>query len=407
MYDVVALGELLIDFIQNDTSAAGNPVFEANPGGAPCNVLAMLAGLGYRTAFIGKVGEDYFGRMLGKTIVETGISDEGLVYDPAVNTTLALVHTLADGDRDFSFYRKPGADIMLTENEVNKTLIEECRIFHFGTLSLTNEPAAAATRAAVACAKAAGKRVSFDPNYRKPLWESEQQAREAVWYGIRCCDILKIADNEIRWLTGCEDYDDAVREIRKQSDVKLINVTLGREGSLAYYMDSKVYGKPFLSGGTVDTTGAGDTFCACVLGYVLAHGLEHLTKETLGAMLSFANAAASIITTRKGAIRSMPAKEEVEALLLKSGAQNDAPQSVKMCYVLLDASDKVKDFVNDMSRIEGDTLLYAGRYVVDAKSIMGIFSLRLSEPLKLVIESWKEEYAPVIEKYLYGNVQAF
>lgn len=137
MYDVVAMGELLIDFIQKGNTE-GNMVFEANPGGAPCNVLAMLARLGYQTAFIGKVGDDYFGRMLGETIKKTGIGDEGLLYDPNVNTTLALVHTLKDGDRDFSFYRKPGADIMLTENEVNKRLIESCRIFHFGSLSLTS-----------------------------------------------------------------------------------------------------------------------------------------------------------------------------------------------------------------------------------------------------------------------------
>lgn len=399
MFDVVALGELLVDFIQNGSSAAGNPVFEANPGGAPCNVLAMLSRLGYKTAFIGKVGDDYFGRMLGETVKETGISDEGIIHDRNVNTTLALVHTLADGDRDFSFYRRPGADIMLAENEVNRKLIEECRIFHFGSLSLTDEPAATATKASVAHAKSMGKLLSFDPNLREPLWESDGRAREAVWYGIEECDILKIADNEIKWLTGREDYDEGVQEIRKRSDAKLINVTLGNEGSLAYYSSMKVYGKPFLSDRTVDTTGAGDTFCACVLGFVLEHGMDNLAEDDLERMLLFANAAASIVTTRKGAVRSMPAKEEVNALITKGGQIRDEIQ-FKSFDVMLRSVDRVKDFVNDMLRIEGNVYLSVGKYVIDAKSIMGIFSLELSKPLKLEIENWKDEYAVILEKYL-------
>ena len=238
-FDVIALGELLIDMTDNGSSSQGNTLFEANPGGAPCNVLAMLARLGYQTAFIGKVGDDSFGRMLRQTIRETGIADEGLLYDKKVNTTLALVHTLADGDRDFSFYRKPGADIMLTESEVNKKLIDECRIFHFGSLSLTDEPAAAATKEAVAYAKRMGKLISFDPNLREPLWESEEQSQKAIWYGIEQCDVLKIADNEIKWLTGMDDYDEGVRVIKERSNVKLVNVTLGNQGSRAFYKDKK------------------------------------------------------------------------------------------------------------------------------------------------------------------------
>lgn len=315
MYDVVALGELLIDFIQNGSGPNGNPMFEANPGGAPCNVLAMLAQLGYRTSFIGKVGDDSFGRMLGSAVRESGISDEGVIYDKKVNTTLALVHTLAGGDRDFSFYRKPGADIMLEEKEINKNLVEECRIFHFGSLSLTDEPAASATKTAVALAKNAGKLVSFDPNLREPLWENLEQARTAIWYGIGECDILKIADNEIKWLTGTEDYDEGVKVIKERTNAKMINVTLGKNGSLAYYDVRKVFGKPFLNDNTVDTTGAGDTFCASVLGFVLEHGLKGLKEAELERMLLFANAAASIVTTRKGAMRSMPAKEEIDALV--------------------------------------------------------------------------------------------
>ncbi len=401
MYDVVALGELLIDFMQKGSSDNENPVFEANPGGAPCNVLAMLAGLGYQTAFIGKVGEDSFGRMLGKTIQETGISAEGLVYDQNVNTTLAFVHSLAGGDRDFSFYRSPGADIMLTEHEVSKKLIEQCRIFHFGSLSLTNEPAESATKSAVAFAKNAGKLISFDPNYREPLWEKEEQAKEAVWYGIGECDILKIADNEIKWLTGLENYDEGVQIIKARSRAKLINVTLGSQGSLAYYLDCKVCGKPFLSDKTIDTTGAGDTFCAGVLRFVLEHGLDRLKESDLEEMLLFANAAASIVTTRKGALRSMPDKREIENLIWGSRKNQQEHKDVKTFPVMLRSVDKVKAFVDDMSQIQGDVLLSVGKYVIDAKSIMGIFSLDLSNPLQLDIEDWKEEYAAVVEKYLY------
>ncbi len=401
MYDVVALGELLVDFIQNGSSEKGSPIFEANPGGAPCNVLAMLSRLGYSTAFIGKVGEDYFGRMLGKTIRETGISDEGILYDRNVNTTLALVHTLPGGDRDFSFYRKPGADIMLTDEEVNRKLIDECRVFHFGSLSLTNEPAATATKAAVAYAKNAGKLISFDPNLREPLWEDDEQAKEAIWYGIGECDVLKIADNEIKWLTGKEDYDEGVQMIRERSDIKLVNVTLGNEGSFAYYGNQKIYGRPFLSDRTIDTTGAGDTFCACVIGFLLEHGLDSLAEADLEEMLSFSNAAASIVTTRKGAIRSMPDREEVGTLLVNYGKEQGELKTAKSFDILLGSVDKVKAFVNDMSKIEGDVLLCVGKYVIDAKSIMGIFSLELSKPLRLEIEDWKEDYAAVIERYLH------
>lgn len=315
MYDVVALGELLIDFIQNGYSSQGNPVFEANPGGAPCNVLAILSRLGYRTAFIGKVGDDNFGKMLGNTIRKIGISDEGLQYDKNHATTLAMVHTLEDGDRDFSFYREAGADIMLTEKEVSRGMIDQCRIFHFGSLSLTNEPCLSATKLAVVYARQSGKIISFDPNFRQPLWESDKQAKEAIRYGLKECDILKIADNEIRWLTGTENYDEGVQIIRDWSSAKLINVTLGKEGSIAYYQDKKVFGKPFISDHTVDTTGAGDTFCGCILGFVLEHGLEQLTKYDLEQMLAFANAAASIVTTKKGALCSMPNRKEIEALI--------------------------------------------------------------------------------------------
>ena len=197
-YDVVALGELLIDFTENGLSEQGNPLLEANPGGAPCNVLSMLQKLGDHTAFIGKVGNDMFGKMLKERTEGVGINMSGLVMDEQVRTTLAFVHTYPDGDRDFSFYRDPGADMMLTEEEIPEELILETRIFHFGTLSMTHENVRRATKKAVAIAKQAGAIISFDPNIREPLWNSMDEAREQVLYGLGQCHILKISDNEIQ-----------------------------------------------------------------------------------------------------------------------------------------------------------------------------------------------------------------
>ena len=313
--DVVALGELLIDFTENGISSQGNPLFEANPGGAPCNVLAMLTKLGHKTAFIGKVGNDFFGKQLEDAIKEIGINVTGLRKDDKVHTTLALVHTYPDGDRDFSFYRDPGADMMLTEEEIPEELILETRIFHFGTLSMTHEKVRRATKKAVAIAKQAGAIISFDPNIREPLWNSMDEAREQVLYGLGQCHILKISDNEIQWLTGEEDYSDGVNWIRERYQIPLILVSMGKEGSRAYYNGSIVEVKPFLQKNTIETTGAGDTFCGCVLHYICEHGMEGLEEENLKEMLTFANAAASVITTRKGALRVMPTRDEIQNLL--------------------------------------------------------------------------------------------
>lgn len=314
-YDITSMGELLIDFTENGKSNQGNPVFEANPGGAPCNVLAMLAKLGHKTAFIGKVGNDFFGEQLKTAITEAGIDSTYLRMDDEVHTTLALVHNDTDGDRDFSFYRNPGADMMLTEEEIPQTLIGDSKIFHFGTLSMTHEGVRTATKKAVATAKETGAIISFDPNLRPPLWNSLDEAKEQVLYGLEYCDILKISDNEIQWLTGKEDYTEGVEWINERYDIKLILVSMGREGSRAYYKGMMVEAKPFLQKNTIETTGAGDTFCGCVLHYICAHGLSDLTKEDLLEMLTFANAAASLVTTRKGALSVMPEQEEIEALL--------------------------------------------------------------------------------------------
>lgn len=314
-FDVTALGELLIDFTENGMSAQGNPLYEANPGGAPCNVLAMLSRVGRKTAFIGKVGQDIFGNRLKAVLDEVGIDTSNLVSDADVRTTLAFVETFADGDRDFSFYRNPGADMMLGEEELHLELLADTRLFHFGTLSMTHEKVRRATKKAVAAAKENGALISFDPNLRPPLWKSLEEAKEQAAYGFSQCDILKISDNEIQWFTGEEDFDAGIRRLRSQYDIPLILLSMGREGSRAYYKDLCVEAAPFLQEETIETTGAGDTFGACCLHFVLEYGLDHLDEGKIAGMLRFANAAASIITTRKGALRVMPEMSEVEEFL--------------------------------------------------------------------------------------------
>ena len=315
-YDVVALGELLIDFTESGESEQGNPVFEANPGGAPCNVLAMLRKLDRQCAFIGKVGNDMFGHQLKAVAEEAGIDMSALRMDDAVHTTLAFVKTDAYGDRDFSFYRNPGADMMLTEDELPLDMLRDTRIFHFGTLSMTHEAVRQATKAAVQAAKSAGAIVSFDPNLRPPLWDNLNDARAQMLWGLSQADVVKIADNEIEFLTDTSDYEKGARLLKERfPNLRLLNVTAGANGSYAFCEDKKVFVSSFLLGGTIETTGAGDTFCASVLNFVLDHGLEGLSKDDLRIMLRYANAAAYLVTTRKGAIRSMPQPCQVEAIM--------------------------------------------------------------------------------------------
>ncbi|MCI8747023.1 MAG: carbohydrate kinase [Lachnospiraceae bacterium] len=315
IFDVVALGELLVDFTGNGTSSQDNPVFEANPGGAPCNVLAMLQHLGKKTAFIGKVGDDSFGRMLKDVVAGQGIDTSNVVMDSKVPTTLAFVHTAPDGDRSFSFYRNPGADMMLRKEEVNYSLLKNTKIFHFGSLSMTDTGAEEATKEAVKAAKDSGALVSFDPNLRPPLWDSISKAKEKISYGICQCDILKISDDEIAFFTGTEDIDQGVSRIQEKYNVPLICATMGRRGSRAYCNGTKAECAPFLNKDTIETTGAGDTFMACVLNWVLDYGIDSMDAHRMHDMLGFANAASSIITTRKGALRVMPEESEVWGLI--------------------------------------------------------------------------------------------
>lgn len=315
-YDVLALGELLIDFTENAESGQGNPLFEANPGGAPCNVLAMLSRLGKRCAFVGKVGDDLFGRMLRDTVRSVGICTDHLYLDGSCNTTLAFVKTTQNGDRDFSFYRNPGADLMLTADEIPVEAIADSKIFHFGTLSMTHEGVRRATVRALDIAERSGCILSFDPNLRPPLWSSLEDARAQIAYGLGRCHILKIADNELEFMTGTQDFDrGAAMLMERYPNIRVLNVTAGAGGSYCYAFGHRVFVPGFCLGGTIETTGAGDTFCACVLNFLLEHGMDDLTEDQLTEMLRFANAAAYLVTTKKGALRSMPEKQQVEAIL--------------------------------------------------------------------------------------------
>ena len=316
-YDVTALGELLIDFTENGLSSQGNPLLEANPGGAPCNVLAMLQKLGRKTSFIGKVGDDQFGKMLKEAIESTGIDSGNLVFDGEIHTTLAFVHTFPDGDRDFSFYRNPGADVMLRKEEVQKERIEASRIFHFGSLSFTHKESREAVCFAIQTAKEAGVLVSFDPNLREPLWKSLEDAKAAIAYGMEQCDVLKISDNEVVFMTGEEDYDRGVSLLQETYGIPLIFLTMGKDGSRAYYKGRKIEAAPFPQENTIETTGAGDTLTGCILNGLLDTGMENLTDEALVQMMTFANAAAALITTRRGALKVMPERAEVMKVLEK------------------------------------------------------------------------------------------
>jgi fructokinase len=318
-YDVVALGELLIDFTENGKSLQGNMIMEANPGGAPCNVLSMLSRLGKKTAFIGKIGNDIFGSQLEKVLHEVGIDTKGLKRDDTVNTTLAFVHTKKDGDREFSFYRNPGADMMLEKSDLEEDILKRCKIFHFGSLSMTHKLCREATEKAVSIAESNGAVISFDPNLRSVLWNDIEEARRQIKYGLRHCNILKISDNEIQWLTGESNYDRAVEKIQAKFNIPMILLSMGKSGSRVYMGELRVEQPAYIQKNTIETTGAGDTFCACILYFVLEYGWRNYQREELDRILVFANAAASIITTRKGALRVMPSKSEIENLI----AQND------------------------------------------------------------------------------------
>lgn len=315
-YDLAALGELLIDFAPQSVNEAGYPVLSANPGGAPGNFLAAMTKYGCKTAMIGKVGDDAFGRMLLNTLKDAGIETKGVITDPGVFTTLAFVSLDEHGNRDFSFARKPGADTCLRPEEIDENLIASAKAFHFGTLSLTDEPAASATRRAVETAKAHGLLISLDPNLRKPLWKREEDARAAIVWSLRQADIVKISDEEIAWLWGVSPEEGA-RKLLEEYGVSLVYATLGPRGCYAATRNAAVT-VPGPSGIRVtDTTGAGDIFGGSAMSRFLKtqKAPAELTEEDLTQIVRFACTAASLSTQKHGGIGSVPEPDEVEEKL--------------------------------------------------------------------------------------------
>ena len=316
MTDVVALGELLIDFAHKSSDSAGYPTLAAQPGGAPGNFLAALQRYGCSTALLGKVGDDTFGHLLINTLQELGIGTKVILRDPAVFTTLAFVTLDSTGNREFSFARKPGADTCLTAGEVDYSLIDGARVFHFGTLSLTAEPARAATRAAVAYARRAGRLVSFDPNLRKPLWASEAEAKEQMEWGLGQSDIVKISDEEVDFLWGLSPEEGAQR-LLKEYGVKLVYVTLGPKG--CHFANRNGCGEVASPSGiqVVDTTGAGDIFGGSAMSRFLKlnKAPDSLTVDEMEAVTRFACCAASLSTQTHGGIFSVVPEERVLSIL--------------------------------------------------------------------------------------------
>ena len=316
MTDVVALGELLIDFACLKTDADGYPTMAAHPGGAPANFLAALSKFGAKTALIGKVGTDAFGKILTETLKKAGIETRGLVTADDVFTTLAFVTFDAHGDREFSFSRKPGADTRLTFDELELSLIDEARVFHFGTLSLTDEPARSATYKAVAYAKEKGKLISCDPNLRLPLWKSEEAAKEQMLWSLRQADVVKISDNEVEFLWGCTPEEGA-QKLLKEFGVSLAMVTLGPDGCLLKTKSASFRAKcPKIH--PIDTTGAGDIFGGSAMTRLLEldKPIAQLTEEDLCYIGSFATAAASLSTEHSGGIPSIQDRETVLKAIL-------------------------------------------------------------------------------------------
>ena len=313
-YDVIALGELLVDFNALHSNDFDSVVYESNPGGAPCNVLAMLSNLQKRTAFIGKVGDDFLGHALQQRIVRMGISTEGLSKDKKRNTTLAFLNDSKTYPHQYLFYRNRTADMNLDVGDVDADMLSRTRIFHFGSLSFTHKRCRKATRKAIKAAKSKHRLISFDPNYRPVLWPGEEEARKWMLYGCSVCDILKVEASELAFITQQTTIQNGVNFLQKHYSISLILVTSGEAGSQAFMGSRKVYQEAFLTNRTIDTTGAGDTFLGCCLAYILEQGME-LSDHQLQEMLFRANAAASLETTRKGAIRAMPTQAELEDYL--------------------------------------------------------------------------------------------
>ena len=309
-----SIGEALIDMIPSRVGCAFDevPSFSPRTGGAPANVCAAFARLGGASSFLTQLGDDPFGHKIARELETCGIDLSHLVFTDKANTALAFVSLEKDGNRTFSFYRKPSADLLYAPEQIDLAWFRDAFALHFCSVSLVDSPMRHAHLAAIGAAREAGAIVSFDPNLRPPLWKSLDEAKAEIEYGLSKCDILKISDNEVEFLFGTTDYDEGARLIREKYQIPLVLITLGKDGSRAYYKDLRVEVPGFVQEHTIETTGAGDTFCANSLNYILEHGMEELTEENLKELLTFANAAASLITTRKGALRVMPTREEIK-----------------------------------------------------------------------------------------------
>lgn len=315
MIDVVAFGELLIDFTCVETDADGYPTMAAHPGGAPANFLAALAKFGAKTAFIGKIGNDAFGKLLLNTLEKAGIGTKGVVLSDDVFTTMAFVTLDETGNREFSFSRKPGADTCIRYDEVDLDLIDEASVFHFGTLSLTDEPARSAAYRLVEYAKSRGKLITYDPNLRKPLWHDLESAREQMIWGLTKADVVKISDDEVAFLFGL-GVEDGAEYILNHFPVKLVFVTCGGDG--CYFKNAVAFGMvPGLQNiEVVDTTGAGDIFGGSAVWKMLQINIppEMLNAAQLQEIVGFACASAGLSTTKAGGISSIPEYNEVVSL---------------------------------------------------------------------------------------------
>ena len=318
MIDVVALGELLIDFTCVSTDSEGYPTMAAHPGGAPANFLAALTKFGARTAFLGKVGTDALGKLLAGTLEKAGIETRGLIASDDVFTTLAFVTLDESGDREFSFSRKPGADTCITFEELDLSLVDEARVLHFGTLSLTDEPARSATYKLVEYAKSAGKLITYDPNLRKPLWKDLEEAKRQMLWGLAKADVVKISDEEVEFLFGLGVVEGA-NYILEHYPVKLVFVTCGPEG--CFFKNAA--GEGMVSGlsgiQVVDTTGAGDIFGGSAVWQLLQQERDPgtIVQEALTEVVRFACASAGLSTTKPGGISSVPTYGQVMAVLEK------------------------------------------------------------------------------------------
>lgn len=320
MFDVAAIGEILIDFTPSGLSTAGNELYEKNPGGAPANVLASLSKFGRYVAFLGMIGNDGFGKYLRETLTDAGVNTSALKVTNKANTTLAFVHLNSNGDRSFSFYRNPGADMMISVEDLDYSIVTNSKIFHFGSVSMTHEPSRTATLHAVTTAKNNGSFISYDPNFRAPLWDDKAFAKEVILKGMELADLVKVSEEELLFLTGTNDLSEGSETLFKSYNIRMLFVTLGPKGCF-YRFGDKTGCAPTYDVKTIDTTGAGDAFLAGILYKLLEDKLdiEHISSSEMDKIVDFANAVGSLATTKRGAIPSMPVISDVYTCMSSVG----------------------------------------------------------------------------------------